>query len=280
MKIVVPLLLVFLICQSTSAQTINQLSATSEFVCISGNPNLVGRLTKLGYHLVSEGSAKDSIRKSKDTLQANIEPLKNVLKEVSKGKQPKKGETTAINKILKGIGDNRLDGDKSTKMAVLNQAISIVKGLVALKKLELTTLSDCVHNKHNASIPAGSSIPRIVVLRVAGGEGIAVFGAVERDSRIYPPGAYCAKKNAEPAFEATLSTNPCPSGIQGLKACTGLLGANKVGFSVGHGAIYSSPPGEATIQSLIGQASQEVASDVYQIRSGQAGKTCGQTFGE
>ncbi len=270
----------FVFIQTASAQSINQLSATSNFVCISGSPNLVGKFTKTGYRLVSSGAAKDAITEQKDKLQSQIDPLKNVQKEISKGKLPKKGETTTINTILKSIGNNRLKGDKDTKLAVLKQSIAIVKGLVALKKIELQALSDCTHNDHKAKVPPGSTVPRVVVVRNKLRDGLAVIAVVERDSRLYPPGAYCAMKNGDTAFEADLKTNPCPSGFSAT-LCEGILGANRVGFSLGYGANFgASSPGEAAIQALVGVTTTQVASEVYQIRKGEAGKTCGQVFGQ
>lgn len=276
--------LMFVCTTPALAQTLIPLSPTSNFVCVgSVKNNQIGKFTTTGYRLVSSGAARESILAEKADYQARINPLKDILAEVRKGKKLKKGEANALKSTLKLIGrPGKLPEGLEEKLAVLGSAISTIKNIVALKKSELQTLSDCIHNKSDPNLIAGTSRPQVVVVRTSEGEGLAVLSVLVVDSRIYSNDFFCVKGGSDPAFEARFTTNPCPD-VLSSKLCTGILGRFKIGQQTGGGAIFSSPPGEAEIQALVGATLAGEGSKSYQIKvrdQSNVGKTCGEVFGE
>lgn len=266
----------------TTAQVINSLSPTSEFLCIdlAQGDNQVGRTTSTGYEIVSAAAVRKILKKKRAKLQDKIAAIKSVKQAVKAGDIPENLDLKLLKGFIKSFGTGeKFLGNKADKLEILNSNHLIAKGLLLLVNQELQALSLCESNVENDPTP-GTYAAQIFVARHTNGTPFQVVAVLVELENQVNSGKYCIKKGNSPAYPPapfsglSFSSNPCSS-----PGCEGILGPNKVGLKVG-GYSWASTPSEDEVNAAVGQLSAEF-NESFQVRAKiPSNQSCPYIFGE
>jgi hypothetical protein len=268
-----------------NAQTLTPLSTDSRFVCVgTNNKNQIGKLTTSGYRLVSTKSARTTIQAERKNFQEKLNALKDLRKAIQNDRDPSEIDLKESKGFIKKFALGKFKGSKSEKLEVLDSAVTVAAGLVALKNSEVKALSDCLNNKQPTT-PAGNLTPQIFVIRNSAKAGLGVVAIIIRDAKTTPDSQYCFKEGTNPAQPLAPYSGyrfhpaPCPSGIF-QEQCDGILPAGKVGALVGS-YVFAGATAEDIIQSTVGRLTSEQGGKSYLVRpKTPPSKTCPEIFGE